>query len=196
MYTTKILKEGIEFLGITDREIIQSIFKSNYENRFWLLEQEIKKQNKELYNNRFNIPKGLKKKEYTALLKQTQNKIDEYKDIVRKDPDRVMSQLELEDYIEKKKKIKKILELHTKFGTKNNEMNIEKAKQYPIDQLLEFKGGFTRCIYHEEKTGSMKYYKDKNRVHCFSCNQGWDAIDIYQKLHNVEFIEAVKRLSN
>ena len=66
MYTTKILKEGIEFLGINDREIIQSIFKSNYENRFWLLEQEIKKQNKELYNNRFNIPKGLKKKEYNG----------------------------------------------------------------------------------------------------------------------------------
>lgn len=193
MYTTKILKDGIEFLGINDREIIQSIFKSNYENRFWLLEQEIKKQNKELYNNRFKIPKGLKKKEYNILLKQTQNKIDEYKDIVRKNPARVMSQLELEDYIEKKKQLKLIIELYSK---PKGEINIDKAKQYPIDQLLEFKGGFTRCIFHEEKTGSMKYYKDKNRVHCFSCNQGWDAIDIYQKLNNVEFTEAVKRLSN
>jgi len=193
MYTTKILKDGIEFLGINDREIIQSIFKSNYENRFWLLEQEIKKQNKELYNNRFNIPRGLKKKEYNTLLKETQNKIDEYKDIVRKNPARVMSQLELEDYIEKKKQLKLIIELYNK---PKGEINIDKAKQYPIDQLLEFKGGFTRCIFHEEKTGSMKYYKDKNRVHCFSCNKGWDAIDIYQKLNNVEFTEAVKRLSN
>ena len=53
--------------------------------------------------------------------------------------------------------------------------DIDKAKQYPIDQLIEIKNGFAKCLWHIEKQGSMKFYREENRLHCFSCNQSHDA---------------------
>ena len=73
--------------------------------------------------------------------------------------------------------------------------DIDKAKAYPLDELVEFKHGFTRCIFHQEKTASMKYYKEENRAHCFSCNKSFDSIDIYRQLNNCSFKEAVKNLT-
>lgn len=82
----------------------------------------------------------------------------------------------------------------------NNKLDIERAKQYPIDALLLRKGvevrqGFSRCIFHEEKTASMKYYRDSNQVHCFGCNKHADAIGVYMKLFNLSFKESVLALT-
>ncbi|GAF89502.1 unnamed protein product, partial [marine sediment metagenome] len=68
------------------------------------------------------------------------------------------------------------------------------AKQYPIDQLLDFKQNKCACIWHNEKTASMHYYKDNNRVWCFGCGKGGDSIDVFMKVFNVSFSEAVKKL--
>jgi hypothetical protein len=73
---------------------------------------------------------------------------------------------------------------------------IEKAKQYPIDQLLPFKRKVTPCLWHPDTDPSLHYYRKKNRVHCFVCDQGWDAIDVTQKLHDCSFKEAVSILNN
>ena len=73
--------------------------------------------------------------------------------------------------------------------------DIDKAKAYPIDELIEIKHGFAKCLWHNETQASMKFYKEQNRVHCFSCNQSHDSIDVYQKLNNCSFKEAVNKLT-
>jgi hypothetical protein len=73
--------------------------------------------------------------------------------------------------------------------------DIDKAKQYPIDQLIKFRGGFAKCIWHEEKTASMKYYEKTNSVHCFSCGKSGDAIDVCRQINNCSFKEAIKKLT-
>lgn len=195
MYSIEIFKKGIEFLEITDLEILKSILKSNQENLEYLHEENIKKLALEKYNNRFKIPQGLTKQEYKELLKETQNKIDILKEEWRRvgRENGIFLDIEKEDYIAKKLKLKKILELHNNFGT----VSIDKAKQYPIEDLIEFyKNGFASCPFHgPENTPSFKLYKERNKGHCFSCGIDADSIDIFMKINNVTFIDAVKKLS-
>ena len=72
---------------------------------------------------------------------------------------------------------------------------IERAKAVPINELLEFnRSGFAKCLWHSEKTPSLKWYRKENRVHCFSCNKGWDSVDVVMKQEGCDFVSAVKRL--
>lgn len=71
---------------------------------------------------------------------------------------------------------------------------IRRAKEYPFPILLEFKNDFCKCPFHEEKKPSMHYIKDKNRIHCFSCNKTWDTIDFVQEKNGITFPEAVHAL--
>lgn len=73
---------------------------------------------------------------------------------------------------------------------------IQLAKQVDIRDLLDFhRNGFRECIFHNEKTASMKYYKKSNTVYCFGCNTWADSIKITQKLYNCDYYEAVKMLT-
>jgi hypothetical protein len=73
---------------------------------------------------------------------------------------------------------------------------ILRAKAYPIDEMVSFNGaGNARCLWHAEKTASLHYYREENKTWCFGgCGRGYDAIDVYMKLHHVGFKEAVKAL--
>lgn len=78
---------------------------------------------------------------------------------------------------------------------------IEIAKQVPIGDILqtpESNGsramGFYLCPIHNEKTESLCWYKKDNRFKCFGCNQGGDVIDLYMKVNNVTFNEAIRQL--
>ena len=73
---------------------------------------------------------------------------------------------------------------------------IVRAKAYPLQNLLKFNSqGFALCPTHNEKTGSLKYYADKNRCYCFGgCGKSFDSIDIYKIINNCSFKEAVKAL--
>jgi hypothetical protein len=71
-------------------------------------------------------------------------------------------------------------------------LDIPKAKSYPIDQLIEFKGNTARCIFHEERTPSMHYYEKSNRVKCFGCGKSGDSIDVVMQLRGCSLSEAVK----
>lgn len=73
--------------------------------------------------------------------------------------------------------------------------DIERAKQYPIDNLLEFKRNKGLCLWHDDRNPSMHFYRKDNQVYCFSCSQGGDVIDVYMQLHGENFVEAVKELS-
>lgn len=75
------------------------------------------------------------------------------------------------------------------------EDDILHAKEYPIGDLIEInRSGFTRCLFHEERTASCKVYEDQNKFHCFGCGKDGDAIDLACKIYGYEFIEAVKFL--
>lgn len=194
MYTPKIIREGIRFLGIEDANEIFNILKSCKDNRNYLAQvADINKKRAE-FLNRFAIPRGLDKKQYQEILKETQKRIDDIQERERHldFDEKFFLSMEREDYIAKKLKIKKILEMHEGYGTGN----LEKAKEFPIEQLLEFKGGFCNCPFHgPEKTNSAKLYKERNKIHCFGCGIDADSLDVYMKINNVSLSEAIKKLS-
>lgn len=74
------------------------------------------------------------------------------------------------------------------------EAEIERAKAVPISELIEFKRKKARCLWHEDSNPSLYYYERNNCVKCFSCQAKEDSIGVMMKLHNITFIEAVKRL--
>lgn len=70
----------------------------------------------------------------------------------------------------------------------------EAAKRFPIKEMVEFsRGGFAKCLWHEERTGSMKLYPD-NHVHCFSCGRTGDAIDVAMAVNGTDFMSAMRIL--
>ena len=69
---------------------------------------------------------------------------------------------------------------------------IERAKGYPLSQLLEVKNNMALCINHAERNPSMDCRN--NFAYCYSCNWRGDSIDVAMKLHAINFIDAVKSL--
>ena len=55
-------------------------------------------------------------------------------------------------------------------------------------------GGFCRCPFHGERTGSMKVYDGDRGWHCFGCHEGGSVIDFVMKLFGLSFVDAQKRL--
>lgn len=82
---------------------------------------------------------------------------------------------------------------HAFSNNKITDDDIQRAKLVPIKNFLKVNsGGFAQCIFHADKNASMKVYA-KN-YHCFSCQAHGDVIALVQKLHNLSFKEAVKKL--
>lgn len=80
-------------------------------------------------------------------------------------------------------------------------IDLEMVKEIPIIDIMPSKpvrAGvntlFYNCIFHDEKTPSMVVYKDRNRFKCFGCGQYGSVVDIYMKLNNCTFAEAVRGL--
>lgn len=75
---------------------------------------------------------------------------------------------------------------------------IEQARAVPITSLIEFTRGFSPCLWHGEKTGSLHIIPNTNecRAYCHgACGRAYDAIDAYMFVHNCTFINAVKALA-
>lgn len=71
--------------------------------------------------------------------------------------------------------------------------NIKNAKLVPISNYIQFdRARNARCIWHNEKTASMHYYPQQNRVKCFGCNKMGDVIDVIMELKKVELKEAME----
>ncbi len=72
---------------------------------------------------------------------------------------------------------------------------IMRAKAYPIEDMVVFNRGQASCLFHSERESSLHLYKEQNRVWCFGgCGRGYDAIDVYMKLNNCGFKEAVTQM--
>lgn len=51
------------------------------------------------------------------------------------------------------------------------------------------------CPFHNEKTPSFTVYTDTQSFYCFGCGAGGDAISFIKKMENLDYIDAVKLLS-
>ena len=69
---------------------------------------------------------------------------------------------------------------------------IERAKEYPIENIVEVRRGMAPCLFHEDRNPSM--YVKNNFAHCFSCGKTADVIEVYQKIHGATFHVAVRAL--
>lgn len=77
---------------------------------------------------------------------------------------------------------------------KEIEDDVERAKTYPITELIAVRGGFASCVYHGETTASMKVYKN-NHAFSFCCGKRSDVIDIYREINGCSFKEAITKLN-
>jgi hypothetical protein len=70
---------------------------------------------------------------------------------------------------------------------------IQKAREYPFEDLLEFRKNKTNCPFHEDRTPSAHLYGD-NHIYCFSCHKNIDTIDFIMERDGKTFADAVKYL--
>lgn len=75
---------------------------------------------------------------------------------------------------------------------------LSKAKAVPLPLFLKFPANNSiKCLWHEEKSPSLHYYPNQNRVYCFGgCAKYFDTLDVVQKLHGVGLKEAIKIAMN
>jgi hypothetical protein len=71
---------------------------------------------------------------------------------------------------------------------------IEKARQVPVDSLIEFIRGSARCFAHEDKSPSMYFGSRTNTAQCPVCNKHWDSIQILKERDGLTFHEAIRKL--
>lgn len=82
-------------------------------------------------------------------------------------------------------------------GNRITQNDIERAKQYPIENLLQnIRNNKINCISgsHADKHPSMDV--KNNFAYCYSCGFHGDAIGVYMKINSVDFITAVKALNS
>jgi len=75
------------------------------------------------------------------------------------------------------------------------QLDIETAKEHSLHEILNTQGrrGNVSCPFHKDKTPSFQIKKN-NTFTCYSCGIYGDSIDLYQKLNNCTFAEAVNNL--
>ena len=71
---------------------------------------------------------------------------------------------------------------------------IDRAREYPVEELIEFKRGLSHCLWHNDTNASLSWDKKRNRVHCFPCEKDANSIDIIMAQDSCSFPVAVKKL--
>lgn len=73
--------------------------------------------------------------------------------------------------------------------------DIGRAREVPCNKLVEVnRTNMALCPFHDDRTPSMRWYRDSNRLYCFSCNRGWDTISFLRERDGLSFVQAVKEL--
>jgi hypothetical protein len=77
-----------------------------------------------------------------------------------------------------------------------DEIDKEAVLSVPIQRFINFnKSNFAPCIFHSEKTPSMKLYPITNTIHCFGCGKTANAIQCMQQVRGCDFKTALQELS-
>lgn len=71
---------------------------------------------------------------------------------------------------------------------------IESARNYPIENIIEFRNGKALAWCHADKNPSLTWYKAKNRATCFPCGKSFSALDVLMDRDGKSFINAVREL--
>lgn len=87
-------------------------------------------------------------------------------------------------------------------NNKNSTILAEDVKHIPIESLHEFinprktsKTITAICPLHNEDSPSFYIYTRENKFHCYGCGAHGDVIDFIQKLHNLNFKQAINFLA-
>ena len=70
---------------------------------------------------------------------------------------------------------------------------LDVCRQYGVDVN---RAGFTRCLWHNEKTASLKIYPGDRGYFCFGCHEHGSSIDMVMKLFDESVGDACKRLND
>lgn len=70
---------------------------------------------------------------------------------------------------------------------------IERARNYPLKDLLNTNKNIAKCPFHDDRTASLNI--KNNFYHCHGCNLSGDTIDFIMKRDGFTFKEAVLKLS-
>lgn len=82
-------------------------------------------------------------------------------------------------------------------------IDIEPLKRIPLIQLLPYPPAKTSatislvlCPFHQERSPSFTIYHKTphENFFCFGCQASGDAIGLYMKLHNLSFLDAIRKL--
>ena len=77
------------------------------------------------------------------------------------------------------------------FEAVKENVNLKRAAEF---YGLEMRNGMALCIFHNEKTPSMKLYDD--HFYCFGCHKHGDVTDLVAKLLNLSPLEAAKQIAH
>lgn len=95
--------------------------------------------------------------------------------------------------IEKKKEmLRDIQKIRRAIESKITSDDIERAREYPIERMIEIRNGMAKCLWHDDSRPSMNCRK--NFVYCHACGQHGDAIDVFMQMNGCGFSEAVKNM--
>ena len=70
---------------------------------------------------------------------------------------------------------------------------LDVCRQYGVDVN---RAGFTRCLWHNERTASLKIYPGDRGYFCFGCHEHGSSIDLVMKLFDESVGGACKRLND
>lgn len=72
---------------------------------------------------------------------------------------------------------------------------IQRAKEFPVEQLITFVSGKAYAFCHDDKRPSMTKHKQKNVAYCWACSKGYDPISILMERDGLSFKDSVKELN-
>lgn len=65
------------------------------------------------------------------------------------------------------------------------------CERYGVDLT---RGSFASCPFHGERTPSLRVYRESNSFHCFGCGAHGDVISFVQKLFDLSFPDALRKI--
>lgn len=74
-------------------------------------------------------------------------------------------------------------------------LDVEAAREYPVERLIDFQKGKAYAWCHNDKTPSLTKMKHENLVFCWPCRKAFNPIDILMSRDNLSFQDAVRSLT-